>query len=150
MTDFQIDGYTPADPHMATEVGVELNYSTEVGPNVIDFNFRARSTGNENKAFQKAAEKLSNIRDVRQKTGFKQPVIDALKETLEIWYDHVIISWNTTVTQGGKPIENTRENFISLFSHKDQIFIGVFNMLSSDCADVSNFTKEVEAEAVKN
>ena len=67
----QIDGYTPADPHIATEVGVELEYSTKFGK----IHIRARSTGKDNTEFRKAAEKLNRRREISEKLALAARVM---------------------------------------------------------------------------
>ena len=139
-----IDGYVPADPKTATEIGVELEYTTNYG----QFFIRTKSSGSLNTGFQKAAEKLATRRSIREKTGYKPSAIESLKETLGIWHDEVIISWNTTVKADGKKIEPSRDTFIELFSM--EVFLGVFSQLATDAGDLSLFTKEAEAAAAKN
>lgn len=140
----KIDGYEPADPEVAIEIGVELEFETEFG----SFNFRAKSTGRDNVGFKIASEKLANIRAVREKTGFKQDTTAGLKETLAIWYDHVILNWATTVKSDGKPVKNTRDNFLEVLAMAP--FVAVFIELTKECENESNFVKQAEAEAVKN
>lgn len=146
----KIDGHVPADPELATKVGVELNYRATLGDKDLDFNFRAKSSGKLNKEFQKALTKLGNKRDIRAKTGYKTTAIEDLREVLEIWAEHVVMNWTTTATSGGTVIKPTNENFVELFGDEDEVFLGVFNQLAADCAEIGNFKKEVEAEAVKN
>ena len=140
----KIDGYTPPDPKFALETGVEFKYPTDYG----DFWILAKSSGRENVDFQKAAEALEHRRSIQAKTGYKPGVEARAAETVDIWFDHVIIDWSTTVKSGGKKIEPTKENFIEIMT--DDLFINVFLALTTDCASAANFVAEVEEDTKKN
>ena len=142
----QIDGYTPADPHIATEVGVELEYSTKFGK----IHIRARSTGKDNTEFRKAAEKLNRRREISEKLALaaRVPVDNQLQETLGLWFDTVVMSWSTTIKSDGKEVKPSRETFIALLS--SDVLMPIFGMLIDDCADAANFTKQADEDAAKN
>ncbi len=140
----KIDGYIPPDPHIATEVGVELEYSTKFGK----VHIRARSTGKDNTEFRKAAEKLNRRREIQAKTGYSPPAEELLFDTLGLWHDTVVMSWTTTIQSGGKEIKPSRDSFIALLSSDP--LLPIFSMLVDDCADASNFTKQADEDAAKN
>lgn len=150
----KIKGYTPPDAKIATETGVAFSYPAEVEDyegNVTEysFDFVAKYSGTENKSFQRAAEKLRHKGEIRKKTNYKQTTEEALREMLGLWYDHIVVSWSTSVIDGdGNAIEPNRENFIDLLSM--DLFVGVYLALQSDCGTYSKFSKKVEAKAGKN
>ena len=139
-----IDGYVPADEKVAAEIGIELKYRTRYG----EFNIRALSTGKHNVAFKKAAEKLNKRRQIQAKTGFVADSVDAVRDTLEVWHDTVVVSWTTTVKIDGKKIKPSKEAFVDLLSM--EAFLGVFTALVEDCGEASNFSKAAEDETAGN
>jgi len=140
----QIDGYVPADPYIATEVGVELEYSTGFGK----VHIRARSTGKDNIEFRKAAEKMNRRREIQAKTGYTPSGDELLSDTLGLWFDTVVMSWTTTIKSEGKNIKPSRETFIALLSADPML--PIFATLVDDCANAANFTKQADEDAAKN
>ena len=150
----EIKGYTPPNADAATVSGVPLSYPAsveDIDGNVTDyeFNFVAKYSGTENKSFQRAAEKLRHKGDIRKKTNYKQSTNEALREMLELWHDHIVVSWSTTVIDGdGNSIDSNRENFVDLLSM--DLFVGVYLSLQNDCGIYQKFAKKAEAKAGKN
>ena len=113
------------------------------------FDFVAKYSGTENKAFQRGAEKLRHKGEIRKKTNYKQSTADALREMLELWHDHIIVSWSTTVIDGdGNAIESNLDNFVALLSM--DLFVGVYLSLQNDCGTYAKFSKKSEEKAGKN
>ncbi len=151
----EIKGYTPPDKKVASETGVAMGpYPVSVEDdegNVTEyqFDFVAKYSGTENKSFQRNAEKLRHKGDIRKKTNYKQTTEAALIEMLELWIDHIVVSWSTTVIDGdGNAIESNRENFIALLSM--DLFVGIYLSLQNDCGIYSKFTKKAEKKAGKS
>lgn len=140
----KIDGYTPVNPKVASEIGVELEYPTKQGK----FNIRAKMAGDENSQYEKAMAKYNVEVALRKKAGIELNAEDEYKEILAIWYDTVIINWTTTVKSEGQAVQPTKENFISLMLMPP--FRGVYLLFTEDASNYQNFNSEVIEEAAKN
>ena len=76
------------------------------------------------------------------------------KAVAELNYDHCVIEWSTTIQNGGRDMDPTRDNFIalSLFEHK--AITKLVAQVRKDLADHDKFAidaaKTVEAAEIKN
>lgn len=138
-----IDGYVPADPRIALEEGATFVYPTKYG----DITIRAKMAGRDNVPFAVAMQNYLQWLGRREKLkgGADDEADDRL---LGMVHDHLVIAWSTTITSGGKPIAESRENFIELMkSPPCRPVLGIF---LEDVADETNFRPLSDEEAEKN
>lgn len=140
----KIDGYTPINPKIASEIGVELEYPTKHGK----FNIRAKMAGDHNSQYEKAIAKYNAAMVLRKKSGIELNAEEDYKEMLAIWNDTVIIDWSTTVKSEGRAISPNKENFIKLMLMPP--FRGVYLLFTEDASNYQNFNAEVVEDAAKN
>ena len=148
----KIKGYIPADKKVATEVGVSFEYSIPLDDGYAKFTIRAKHTGSANVEFMAGAAKYNERTADRAKTKQKFAPEEGLAELAELYWDTVVISWETTAIDEDvsktKPIVPSKENFIACMSN--DLFVTVFVALQADCAKAANFRATDEAEVVKN
>jgi hypothetical protein len=107
----QIDGYVKPDASIALEQGVSFVYPTKYG----DITIRSKMAGRDNVKFRLAMQNYQQWQQRRKNLDAKEDS-EADKRFLGIVYDSLVIAWSTTITSEMKPIEPTRDNFISLLS----------------------------------
>ena len=139
-----IDGYEPPDPKIASEIGVEFSYDTEQG----QFFIRAKFAGRANPQFKAASEKFAVREAIREKTGGTKNKDDTMMRYVGLWFDTLVVSWNTSIKLSGKKIESTRDNFIALLS--SDLYATTFLAFMGDVANSELFQQEAEKETVKN
>ena len=139
----QIDGFVPADKTIALEEGVTFHYATPYG----DVTVISKIAGDDNEEFTQAFVKLSQRHGREAKLG----QVDHGKQFADIirlYGSTVVLRWSTTAKSGGKAIEPTIDNFVSIM--EGPAFRRVFSLFQEDCGDLANFRKAQEEEAVKN
>lgn len=108
----QIDGYTPPDKEIALEQGVTFDYELKFGSITI----RSKMAGRENVQFRLAMQAFDQWMQ-RRKNLNKGGIDNEADERLaQLAYDKLVISWETTITSGNKPIAPTRESFVALMT----------------------------------
>ena len=109
---FKVDGYIPASPEVALEQGVSFDYPTEYG----DITIRSKIAGRDNAPFRMAMQGFNQWMERRRNLMRGKIDTDADERMAGIIYDHLVISWSTTIKSGGQEIKPTRDNFISLLT----------------------------------
>lgn len=140
----KIDGYVEADENLALKKGALLKYKTRYGM----LEARVKHTGTINKAFQEGLAKHQMHVKTSQQHGYKLSAEEEFELLVELYLDHVILSWSTEIKSDGKPIEATNANFIELMKN-DQLS-RIFLTIMEDAQNMDLFTRLEEEKTAKN
>jgi len=139
----KIDGYTPADKKIATELGTTFHYRTPYG----EITIIAKMTGRDNKPFVRAFQKLQRLHTGQENRG-EDNAEQQNRDYAECYHDHVVIRWSTTVKSDGVELQATRENFVDLMT--SEALGPVFVEFMREAAKADNFRAVEEQAAAKN
>ena len=136
----KVDGYTPIDTDQAREFEYRLEYG------VISVTSRM-ADARHNKQFAAALKDHQDWVDREEQFGGGDDV-EIAKRFLGVLYDHVVVSWTTTIKSGGKKITSKRENFVALLSTPacDKAAMQFFK----DISEERNFRAKTVEEDAKN
>lgn len=108
----KIDGYVAPDKEIALETGRTFEYTLNFGKIVIT----SKMAGKANFAWRNAInnyQQWKERRDSLRNGGVDAEADDRFAKAV---YDHLVISWSTTIKSDGRPIEPTRDNFVELMT----------------------------------
>lgn len=143
MNSMIIDGYSPPDPAIAQEQGVEFLYELPFGSITI----RSKMAGRENTKFRLAMQNHQQWAERRKNLG--NSVDKAAEEKFTaLVHDTLVLSWSTTIKSDGKEIAPTRENFVSLMT--SQACSKVLSIYLSDAGDEEHFRALTAEEVSEN
>lgn len=151
----KFDGYTPPDKDLETKTGIKFTLEIPIDKGLrAALNITAISAGRANVKLKAAAENNAAVMAVVNSTDLdidtennesKDTV--AMRSSIELLIDHVVIAWDTDLTVDGKAIESTRENFIEILMVEE--WLHLFTQLTAKVTNISNFKIVAEETTTK-